>query len=67
MDGAVYQRMAARKTASFGQAYNYSQMAYPYQEFLPELEAINVQLETLFGFFSNQFYQDLKSSSILNL
>jgi len=44
MDGGVYQRMAARKTASFGQAYNYSQMAYPYQEFLPELEAINVQL-----------------------
>jgi len=23
MDGAVYQRMAARKTASFGQVYNY--------------------------------------------
>ena len=26
------ERMAARKTASFGKAYNYSQICYPYQE-----------------------------------
>ena len=45
--------MAARRTASFGKAYNYSQMAYPYQEFLPELEAINIQLETAIGFKPN--------------
>jgi hypothetical protein len=34
------ERMTARKTASFGKAYNYSQIEYPYQEFLPELEVI---------------------------
>jgi len=26
-------RMHTRKTASFGIAYNYSQMSYPYQDF----------------------------------
>lgn len=35
------ERMQARKTASFGKAYNYSQISYPYQEFLPELEEVN--------------------------
>lgn len=29
------ERMSARKTASYGKAYNYSQMAYPYRDFLP--------------------------------
>ena len=41
-------RMKARKTASFGKAYNYSQINYPYQEFTEELneivEAINNKL-----------------------
>ena len=32
--------MMARKTASFGRAYNYSQLRYPYQDFIPELKAI---------------------------
>ena len=34
------ERMSARKTASFGKAYNYSQMSYPFQEFTPELNII---------------------------
>lgn len=34
------ERMAARKTASFGKAYNYSQMSYPFQTFTEELEAV---------------------------
>ncbi len=33
-------RMKARKTASFGKAYNYSHMDYPYQEFTEELNEI---------------------------
>jgi alkylated DNA repair dioxygenase AlkB len=59
------ERMAARKTASYGKAYNYSQMAYPYQEFLPELEAINIQLEPVIGFKPNNclinYYLDGRS------
>ena len=42
-----------------GRCTTISQMAYPYQEFLPELEAINVQLETQGGMFSNQLREDL--------
>lgn len=34
------ERMKARKTASFGKAYNYSQISYPYQEMTPELDEI---------------------------
>ncbi|RYD55173.1 MAG: alpha-ketoglutarate-dependent dioxygenase AlkB [Sphingobacteriales bacterium] len=45
--------MKARKTASYGKAYDYSQIAYPYQEFLPELENINEQLATTIGFKPN--------------
>ena len=33
--------MFSRKTASYGKAYNYSQISYPYQDFLPELNKIN--------------------------
>src|ERR1700748_2615380 len=47
------ERMTARKTASFGQAYNYSQLSYPFREFLPEIEAINVRLEPVIGFKPN--------------
>ena len=32
--------MSARKTASFGKAYNYSQMCYPYKDFPAELNSI---------------------------
>lgn len=45
--------MAARRTASYGVAYNYSQMTYPYQPFLPELEAITVAIENTLGFKPN--------------
>ena len=34
------ERMWARKTASYGKAYNYSQMSYPYQELIPEIQNI---------------------------
>lgn len=34
------ERMSARKTASYGKAYNYSQINYPFQEFIPELTQI---------------------------
>lgn len=47
------ERMSARKTASYGKAYNYSQIAYPYQEVLPELQAIIDQLEPVIGFKAN--------------
>jgi alkylated DNA repair dioxygenase AlkB len=59
------ERMTARKTASFGKAYNYSQIDYPYQEFLPELEIIIKRLKPVIGFEPNNclinFYMDGKS------
>jgi alkylated DNA repair dioxygenase AlkB len=58
-------RMTARKTASFGKAYNYSQIYYPYQKFLPELEEIIEQLKPIIGFNPNNclinYYMDGKS------
>ncbi|MBE8727630.1 alpha-ketoglutarate-dependent dioxygenase AlkB [Flavobacterium hungaricum] len=58
-------RMTARKTASFGKAYNYSQIEYPYQEFLPELQNIIQQLKPIIGFEANNclinYYEDGKS------
>ncbi|WP_375560014.1 alpha-ketoglutarate-dependent dioxygenase AlkB [Bernardetia sp. OM2101] len=43
-------RMKTRKTASFGKAYNYSQMSYPFQKFPDFLEEIcqNIKLELNF-------------------
>jgi len=59
------ERMTARKTASFGKAYNYSQINYPYQAFLPELEAIIKKLKPVIGFEPNNclinYYLDGKS------
>lgn len=59
------ERMTARKTASFGKAYNYSQMAYPYKEFLPELNVLIKQVEPVIGFEPNNclinYYPDGKS------
>lgn len=46
-------RMYARKTASFGVAYNYSQMSYPYQEFPPILDGVLTRLESEMGFEPN--------------
>ena len=54
--------MTARKTASFGKAYNYSQVQYPFQSFLPELETLLYKLEQVVGFTCNNclvnLYQD---------
>ena len=59
------ERMTARKTASFGKAYNYSQIEYPYQAFLPELQQINEKLLATIGFEPNNclvnYYLDGKS------
>lgn len=46
-------RMSARKTASFGKAYNYSQISYPYQDFTPELEQILKAINQELGFEPN--------------
>lgn len=59
------ERMHARKTASFGVAYNYSQISYPFQAFSPELEAIIVRINATLGFTPNNclinYYLDGKS------
>lgn len=59
------ERMTARKTASFGKAYNYSQMDYPFQAFLPELEEIIDKLNVIIRFKPNNclinYYFDGKS------
>lgn len=56
------ERMKARKTASFGMAYNYSQINYPFQEMLPELKSICTSLKVTLGFEPNNclinFYED---------
>ncbi|MBO9635937.1 MAG: alpha-ketoglutarate-dependent dioxygenase AlkB [Chitinophagaceae bacterium] len=46
-------RMMARKTASYGVAYNYSQMDYPYREFLPELRLVTEKIQENLGFLPN--------------
>lgn len=45
--------MSARKTASYGVAYNYSQMSYPNQDFLPELDQLIPEIEKLLDFRPN--------------
>jgi alkylated DNA repair dioxygenase AlkB len=59
------ERMTARKTASYGQAYNYSQISYPFQEFLPELSTIIDALTPAIGFEANNclinYYLDGKA------
>ncbi len=55
-------RMTARKTASFGKAYNYSQMSYPEVNFLDELKPLIVQIEKVLDFEPNNclinFYEN---------
>ncbi len=46
-------RMQARKTASYGVAYNYSQISYPYQRFLTELHEVMDILEASLGYRPN--------------
>lgn len=59
------ERMSARKTASYGHAYNYSQISYPYKEPLPQLEEIIKKLDPIIGFKPNNcllnYYLDGKS------
>ena len=59
------ERMTARKTASFGKAYNYSQIEYPFQEFTTELKEINQSIAKIIGFEPNNclmnYYLDGKS------
>ncbi len=45
--------MKSRKTASFGKAYNYNQMSYPYQKFIQELSEIIEKIATVIGFRAN--------------
>ncbi|WPU99733.1 alpha-ketoglutarate-dependent dioxygenase AlkB [Mucilaginibacter sp. cycad4] len=47
------ERMAARKTASYGEAYNYSQISYPYKPLLPQLEVIISKLAPIINFTAN--------------
>lgn len=46
-------RMQARKTASYGQAYNYSQISYPFQPMLPELNDLLPKIHEVVGFTPN--------------
>lgn len=59
------ERMSARKTASFGKAYNYSQISYPFQEFTPELNLIIELIDNTLNFKPNNclinYYLDGKS------
>ncbi|MFL5730577.1 MAG: alpha-ketoglutarate-dependent dioxygenase AlkB [Cytophagaceae bacterium] len=59
------ERMAARKTASFGAAYNYSQMSYPFQEMPAELLGLCEKIRATLGFEPNNclinYYLDGKS------
>ena len=59
------ERMAARKTASFGVAYNYSQISYPYQAFPNYLQPVLNSIEEVLGFTPNNclinYYLDGKS------
>ena len=60
------ERMNARKTASFGVAYNYSQINYPFQEFTPELKGLILELKSELGYEPNNclinYYLDGKST-----
>lgn len=59
------ERMKTRKTASFGKAYNYSQISYPFQEFPDELVSIIDSIENTLNFEPNNclinYYLDGKS------
>jgi len=47
------ERMRARKTASFGVAYNYSGITYPKRSMLPNLENVCGQIDREIGFHPN--------------
>lgn len=56
------ERMKARKTASFGVSYDYSQITYPESPMPAELQAICQKLEGSLGFLPNNcllnYYED---------
>ena len=60
------ERLKARKTASYGVAYNYSGMTYPPTEMLPELVPVCQQIHQVVGFTPNNcllnYYPDGQSS-----
>ena len=60
------ERMKSRKTASFGVAYNYSQITYPQREIHPELIPVCAAISESFGFTPNNcllnFYANGRSS-----
>lgn len=45
--------MAVRKTASYGKAYNYSQMSYPEREFIPAIALLLEPVTQALGFTPN--------------
>lgn len=47
------ERMIARKTASFGKPYNYSQLEYPFQPFTIEIESLINSIDDMFHFKPN--------------
>lgn len=59
------ERMKARLTASFGTAYNYSQITYPYREMPPRIGDLCCRIEARLNFAPNNclinFYPDGRS------
>ncbi len=59
------ERMVARKTASYGKAYNYSQIKYPFQPFTNELDQLVNAINNTLNFKPNNclinYYLDGKS------
>ncbi|WP_343691734.1 alpha-ketoglutarate-dependent dioxygenase AlkB [Chitinophaga sp.] len=57
--------MAARKTVSYGKAYNYSQMSYPERQFIPEIARLLESITQALCFTPNNclinYYLDGKS------
>ncbi len=60
------ERLRARKTASFGESYDYSGMTYPKVSMLAELEPVCQQIQSTLGFMPNNcllnYYPDGQSS-----
>ena len=60
------ERMKARKTASYGVSYDYSQMTYPERPMLPPLQAVADRVAPLIGFAPNNcllnYYEDGSAS-----
>lgn len=58
-------RMVARKTASFGEAYNYSQITYPFKPFPEQINELRQKINHTVGFIPNNclinYYLDGKS------